>query len=262
MCEWKHILQCEDSIEGIFTGVYEAWRLKYGHDNTTLELLERQDTPQLFAEYSRIVPDPEKAYKVLRTIREKGSGEIYRRLFYAACAGEADKADVIYRYFQVFLRMGNGVLNHLTNPAVVRIMELCRAVGNEEHHYRGFLRFIEIPDRILFARFEPKHDLVRLLMPHFEDRLPEERFIIWDVGRNLAGFHIPGKEVVYVYLDEEEKERMLSYTEDNMDAENLWRAFTRHISIKERENRALQRNNIPLHFRTFMPEFKQTQERD
>ena len=40
----------------------------------------------------------------------------------------------------------------------------------------------------------------------------------------------------------------MQYTEDNMDAENMWKTFVESISIKERENRKLQRNNIPLHF--------------
>ena len=41
-----------------------------------------------------------------------------------------------------------------------------------------------------------------------------------------------------------------------MEAEQLWKTFVDNISIKERENKKLQQNNIPLHFRTYMPEFQ------
>ena len=44
--------------------------------------------------------------------------------------------------------------------------------------------------------------------------------------------------------------------EDNIKAEEMWKAFVENISITERENRKLQRNNIPLHFRTYLPEFQ------
>ena len=255
----RYILQCEDSIEGIFSAVYAAWELKYGHENTSIQVLceETYTTPELFAEYVCLTPDSVKAEKVLRTIRRQCCPLVYERLFHAACSDAEDKGDVIYRYIQLALKMGNGVLNHLTDPAVVRMMELSRAVGNERHHYLGFLRFIEIPGNILLARYEPKGRLTEMIMPHFADRFPEEKFIIWDVRRNVAGFHIPGREYIMVVLSEREKERLRAFTEDNIDAENLWKTFVESISIKERENKKLQRNNIPLHFRTYMPEFQE-----
>lgn len=255
----KYILQCEDSIEGIFSAVYSAWELKYGHENTVIELLDTGGTQnyELFAKYVPLVTDTQKADKVLRTIRTRCSDAVYERLFRAACSDAPDKADAIYRYIQLALVMGCRVLNHLTDSAVVRIMELSRSVGNEEHHFLGFLRFIEIPGGILLARYEPKNRLTELIMPHFADRFREERFIIWDVSRNVAGFHIPHREHIMVQLGEREKEQLLSYTEDNLDAEGLWKTFVESISIKERENKKLQRNNIPLRFRTFMPEFQE-----
>lgn len=253
----RYILQCEDSIEGIFSAVYMAWELKYGHENTSIQLITDEDgsSMELFAEYIRLTPDAVKAEKVLRTIRRQCCPLVYERLFHAACADAEDKADVIYRYIQQALKMGNAVLNHLTDAAVVRVMELSRAVGNERHHYVGFLRFIEIPGNILLGRYEPKGRLTELIMPHFADRFPEEKFIIWDVRRNVAGFHIPHKEYIMVSLTEQDKQHLLEYSEENLDAESLWKTFVESISIKERENEKLQRNNLPLHFRTFMPEF-------
>ena len=253
----KYILQCEDSIEGIFSAVYAAWELKYGHKNTVIQVtgLGVQNM-ELFANYIHLAPDAEKASKVINTIRRTCSDMVYERLFRAACADAADKADAIYRYIQVALRMGNRVLNHLTDPAVVRIMELARAVGNAEHHYLGFLRFIEIPGNILLARFAPKPQLIELILPHFVDRFPEERFVIWDTVRNVAGVHVPGQNYVMLKLTEHQVAILQQYSEDNIKAEQMWKAFVESISIKERENKKLQQNNIPLHFRTYMPEFQ------
>ena len=259
----RYILQCEDSIEGIFSAVYAAWELKHGHENTSIQVLQGEEgySMELFAEHIPLVPDERKAEKVLRTMRRQCCPLVYERLFHAAYSDAEDKADVIYRYIQLALKMGNGVLNHLTDAAVVRMMELSRAVGNEKHHYLGFLRFIEIPGGILLAKYEPKGRLTEMLMPHFADRFPEEKFIIWDVKRNVAGVHTPGREFVMVSLTERERELLMQYTEDNMDAENMWKTFVESISIKERENRKLQRNNIPLHFRTYMPEFSEEGEK-
>ena len=254
----KYILQCEDSIEGIFSAVYAAWELKYGHENTALQISGTEGTNiELFSTYIKLQPDAEKAEKVLNTIRRKCSDRVYESLFHAACADAADKADAIYRYIQVALQMGSKVLNHLTDPAVVRIMELSRAVGNAEHHYLGFLRFIEIPGNILLARYEPKPRLTELIMPHFVERFPEERFVIWDTRRNVAGVHVPGENYIMLQLSENQVAVLKQYSEDNIKAEQMWKTFVDHISIKERENRKLQQNNLPLHFRTYMPEFNE-----
>lgn len=254
----KYVLQCEDSMEGIFSAVYAAWEFKYGHENTVLQVMGSENgNMELFSTYIVLEPDALKAAKVINTIRKNCSDAAYEHLFHAACSEAADKADAIYRYIQIALRMGNKVLNHFTDPAVVRIMELSRAVGNARHHYLGFLRFIEIPGSILLARFEPKPRLTELIMPHFVDRFPEERFVIWDTRRNEAGIHVPGKNYIMMKLTENQVAVLQSYTEDNMEAEKMWKSFVESISIKERENRKLQQNNIPLHFRTYMPEFKQ-----
>lgn len=254
----KYILQCEDSIEGIFSAVYAAWELKYGHENTSIQVTGfAGQNIELFSNYVHLTPDAEKAAKVLNTIRRTCSDTAYERLFRAACADAADKGDAIYRYIQTALRMGNRVLNHLTDPAVARVMELSRAVGNAEHHYLGFLRFIEIPGNILLARYAPKPRLTELIMPHFADRFPEERFVIWDTTRNVAGVHVPGQNYIMLNLTDQQVAILQRYTEDNMQAEQMWKAFVESISIKERENKKLQQNNIPLHFRTYMPEFQE-----
>jgi len=253
----KYVLQCEDSIEGIFSAVYSAWELKYGHENTVIQVTGFSgQNIELFATYIHLAPDAEKAAKVINTVRRTCSDMVYEALFRAACADAADKADAIYRYIQIGLRMGKRVLNHLSDPAVMRIMELSRAVGNAEHHYLGFLRFIEIPGNILLGRFAPKPRLTELIMPHFVDRFPEERFVIWDTVRNEAGVHVPGQTYIMMHLSDGEAAALNQYQEDNIKAEKMWTTFVENISIKERENKKLQQNNIPLHFRTYMPEFQ------
>lgn len=258
----KYILQCEDSIEGIFSAVYSAWELKHGHEHTYIQVLGGEyETLELFSSYILLKTDPEKARKVLDTIRRVCSDNVYEQLFYAACSNAVDKADSIYRYIQTAIQMGSSVMNHLIDPAVIRIMELSRAVGNARHHYLGFLRFIEIPGKILLARYEPEYRLTELIMPHFVDRFPEEKFVIWDTIRNTAGIHVPGENYIILNLTSTQAAVLQEYEEDNMEAEQLWQIFVESISIKERENKELQRNNIPLHFRTYMPEFQKGEER-
>lgn len=253
----KYILQCEDSPQGIFSAVYAAWELKLGHDRTSIQAYcaDGSSNLELFAEYITIETVQEKAQKVMHTIRTRFSEEILEELYLVADSNGEDKADVVYHYVQLLLSMGIQARRHLSNPYIVRAMELSRAVGNERHHYLGFLRFIETPQGILLGRFEPKNNITELVMPHFTDRFPEERFVIWDTRRNIVGVHLHGADYVMLLLTKEQAENLGKYQEQEEETEQLWRAFVKSISVKARENKELQRNNLPFRFRTYMPEF-------
>ena len=78
----KVILQCEDSPQGIFSAVYSAWELKYGHENTEIQAISEENHAnlELFAEYIPLLCDGEKAGKVMNTIRTRFSEEILEQL--------------------------------------------------------------------------------------------------------------------------------------------------------------------------------------
>lgn len=249
----KYILQCEDSPQGIFSAVYSAWELKLGHARTSIQA--GPFNLEFFAEYIHIDTVQEKARKVMHTIRTRFSEEILEELYLVACSSGEDKADVVYHYIQLLLSMGMQARRHLSDPYIVRAMELSRAAGNERHHYLGFLRFMETQYGILLGRFDPKNNITELIMPHFADRFPEERFVIWDTRRNIAGIHLHGEDYVMRLLTPEQAEQLGRYREQEEETEQLWRAFVESISIKARENKELQRNNLPFRFRSYMPEF-------
>ena len=50
------IFQCEDSMEGILTGVYDAWASRVGHDRVKLEAGPDHEM-ELFSEYRRVETD-------------------------------------------------------------------------------------------------------------------------------------------------------------------------------------------------------------
>lgn len=58
---------CENSIEGVFTGVYDAWASKYGHKNIRL-ITGNVDNYELFQEYITVTPHTVKSQKVARTL--------------------------------------------------------------------------------------------------------------------------------------------------------------------------------------------------
>ncbi len=63
-----YIFICEDSIDGIFTGVYDAWASGYGHTNISLTT-KIPENYSLFCEYITVETDYAKSAKVARTLQ-------------------------------------------------------------------------------------------------------------------------------------------------------------------------------------------------
>lgn len=254
----KRVYFCENSLEGIFSAVYDAWNDRNGHANNEICLLagEDQGNMELFTEYIYVKNSEEKISKVVKAICEKISNEAYELICGASCSCEASRGDDIYRFLIVGFSVGKDVVNCLHNRHVLRVFELDRNVSNEAHHFKGFLRFQEMEDGILISKIAPKNDIIRLLAPHFSDRLKPENFIIYDENRNTVIIHQKEKQWFYTGAEFLDMDKIKKITEKEESIGSMWKAFFSSISIKERENKGLQRNNLPLRFRSNMPEFK------
>lgn len=251
---------CENSIEGILTGVYDAWveALSSGLGHAHCKLAVSAEQPELFCIYRETETDPEKAGKVIRTLRKKLGEEVYACLCYAMASHESDKAEAVYKTIVAGLSMKNGcrVLDKVSDPYVARCFDLKRNVGCEIHRELEFLRFQELENGVLLAKIHPKNDILMYLGPHFSDRLPLENFLIYDMNRRKALFHERKKDwymMDTLELDSKAAEHISTQEEYY---QNLFRMFCHTISIESRENKALQRQFLPLYFRDVMPEFQ------
>lgn len=258
-----YIFICEDSIDGIFTGVYEAWASRYGHANISLTT-HAPDNYSLFDEYIAVHTDYEKSAKVARTLHSRMGEEAYQELCQAAMALEPashkqsiDKADAIYKTIVLALSLPDAgkVLNYLGEPYVNRTFQLSRSTFNEAHHLLGFLRFQELENGILFAQIHPKNDVLPFLGEHFVDRLPEENFMIYDATRNLAVLHPKGKGFFITDTGELNQEMLQRLSPQELEYRRLWRAFFDSIAIEARINPKLQNQNLPKRFQRDIVEF-------
>jgi probable DNA metabolism protein len=253
------IYVCEDSIDGIFTAIYQAWSSGYGHGNIKLE--EKCDQNhysnyELFSEYIQVDTNYDLSLKVAKAVKEKISEEAFDMICRVALSDHQGKADLIYRFMILGFAVGPAITQHLSNEVVASVFKISRFVSNETHHLLGFIRFSEQENGLLTSVIHPKNNVLSLVTPHFADRLPRERFLIYDGNRNIASIHIPGKPWILVGMDTLPLQDLgkASYEEDEY--QELWRIFFKHIAIQERTNLKLQRNNLPLRFRSDMTEFR------
>lgn len=244
------VFVCEDSFEGIMTAVYDAWASRLGHQNVSLKL-QGEYNLELFSEYVTVKTEEEKAEKVARTL-QRISADVFACTYKAAMSAEHEKADKIYRFVVLAIKHRARVLEQLHNPDVMEVFSMARKVGTEAHRFLQFVRFRELENGILFSEIEPKSHIIAMVAPHFEDRLPEENWIIYDATHNLAAVH--ARRTPWVLTRETAFYSLLSSKKET-DYEELWKIFFHTISIESRKNPTCQRNMLPLWYRKNMLEF-------
>ena len=241
----EYYLICEDSLEGIFSGIYEAYRMKMPHEQIHLCVGEDENY-RLFAVYRECPCEPVKAAKVAKTIVEKFGEETYLSICRALASPEPDKAEAIYKTVVAGLQMKNmhDVMGNLADPNIHRVFELARFTANEAHFHVEFIRFRELGNGILYAPIGPKNNLITFVVPHFADRLPLENFVIHDEVRNIYALH-PAKQDWYLVQGEEGFSQV----------EHAFSEGEKKYSELFCKNCGLQRNMLPLRYRDYMTEF-------
>lgn len=257
------IYVCEDSLTGIFSGIYEVWKRKMTAEEAGLEVGDSFER-RLFCEYIFCKAEERKALAVIRMIQKNLGADVYEKISYALLSADRRKAEMVFRAMLEAKKLSrkDRLMEHLGNEAVRAVFGMYRQVANEAHHYKGFVRFRELKNKTLFAKIEPKHAVLPCIAEHFADRFPQENWVIYDKTHEVFLIHEKGKRYYFLqqYMcmkgDSGSAQNIAGgFSEEEMDYEALWKGFVQSISVAERENRALQNQNLPLRFRTNLVEF-------
>lgn len=258
----KQIYVCEDSVDGIFSAIYNIYldtcKGKVTHENC--EIIAGQiGNYELFADYNYIATDYESSKKVSKAITERFGYEAYEAFVYAASCDDEDKATIIYKCMRIGLAMKDSfkLLNYWTDETVVRLLKLYKKASNEYGRMREFLQFSELANGVLYSCIGPTCDVVEFLGPHFSNRLPNENFIIHDEIRDKYLIHKAGNGYVLLKGDNLNIDKSLFDIKSDKEEffRELFKVFTETIAIKERENRKLQQQFIPKRIQKYKVEF-------
>ena len=191
----------------------------------------------------------------LRATGPEIPGDFVRVFLAEAAGGER----LMFRYCLKALATGGRVRGNLADPDIRQVQYLAGKVGREAHRYKGLLRFEELEEGLLWASFQPQYNVSVLLAPHFRSRLPNERWLICDVGRGTA-IHYDGRATAAVELDPaalaslRTRGQLPGRTAASDPYAETWRRFFRAVAIGERTNLKLQRQFMPERLWKWLPE--------
>lgn len=249
------ILQCEDSLEGILTAIFEAFveknRMEKHHDGDISIAIGENHNLSLFARQIEVQTDLDKAQKTLLSIQRKISFLAYKKVLSALCHYDTERGNAVLGFLIKGFPMGARVIEDMADSYVMRVLELARKVDNESHLFCGFVRFFDL-GKFLYAEIEPKCHVLPQIMEHFADRYPNEHYVIYDKKRKVALIHLAFGDSFFVSGDEWNID--LNQHEDYF--ERLWSQYFKTIAIEERYNPRCQNNLIPKWYRKHMVEFQ------
>lgn len=251
------IFLCRDGVDGILSGIYDVFRSGIEADSCRLEM-ESSCEPCLFSEYRHCERDGKKAEKTVKSIRTKISQEALENVYRAALHKSPERADRIFRFILKGIRYGASVMTRMQDPDVYAVFSMNRYVMNEAHLLTGFVRFRKEKNGIFRGCIGPENDVLELVAGHFADRLPDERWWLYDEKRKKAAVHNSDGRWAIMEVAEENREAAEggNFVPEEYDRyEDLWKQFFSSIFIEERRNPVCQRNMLPLRYRSYMTEF-------
>lgn len=254
----KRIYVCNDDVTGLFSAIYDAWCgvLMKGERERGIRFRGHIEQ-ELFCEYVEVCENEKKTSAVERLILKNMGWYAYKELYQAALASDVKKGDAILGTMLAAREIPDSrrIMDHLSNCYVEKVFELSRAVGTEALSWTEFIRFRELENGILYAKFKPKSRVMTLVAPHFADRLSIENWMIYDETYQEYAVHEAGKQWVLVQGERLNEEKTKVFSDKELEYQRLWRQFTTSIAIEERRNPKCQMGHLPLWYRKNMVEF-------
>ncbi|MCS7215484.1 MAG: TIGR03915 family putative DNA repair protein [Thermodesulfovibrio sp.] len=243
-------------INVFYDGTFEGFLTllsKYVLEEEALDNIKiknfRFTQPQGELFYEEVVTNSEKARKFLQYLKKNLPKVFFEKIYtYYLCDHEMIEIPLIKTLKEI--KKNPDIFQDFSRDEIIKLHKAEKSFYRERHRWFGFLRFIELPNRILFAKFEPKFNVLPKLWFHFIQRYPNEKLIIFDSLRNL----------IFLYKDRKKEMMWIDDLEIEIPLETdlfvmLWRNYFFHIALPERKSYERQRNKVPFRTRRFLPEF-------
>lgn len=253
----KNVYICNDTVTGIFSAIYDAWKTRLGEQQLGIALRGMVEQ-ELFCEYIEVEESEKKAIAVENLIKRHLGDYAYWNIYHTILSHERDKGNAILGAMLEAKKISDSkrIMEHLSHPKVRRVFEIGRKVSNEAHYYIEIVRFKELRNGILFSEIEPRNRILTCLGDHFTNRFPLENWMIFDRTHNMFLVHENGKQWVLVQDTDVNLNTIAQVSNEEAKYVKLWKGFFESISIKERESYERQRQHMPLHYRKYVTEFQ------
>ena len=250
----------DNTLDGLLTAVFDSFFRK--QQDVTL-LAEGEQLPLFADEPHRVVTDGEKAERVWKGLEKQLSKDGLHMVTISWLSEERTLNQPLFNFIcKVFRLKMKGLEHNASDPDVLEVRNTCRRVLHEQLRMKQFIRFQKAKDGTYLAVVSPDHNVLPIIIDHFQDRFNDQPWLIYDAKRHY-GFYYDGKTVIRITFEDETtvpfnldngklNEEVLS--NDDQLLQDLWRTYFKAICIKERMNPRKQLSDMPRRYWKYMTE--------
>lgn len=238
------IFQYDGTPHGLLTAVFDGYPYRKNIR------FERGFTTSFLPDLVQVKSNRAKSQRVLKYLKDKFPEFLRNEFKWAILADRPEIENDLALTIYLLVDHGKDIL-YSDRPQARALVKNAKTISSEAHSYKGLLRFRELENGALYGPIRPKGNILYPLGLHFKNRLPQETFLIHDLDRG-TGLIYPDGRLSFVEVDSLEE----TYSKVEETYQDLWRGFTRAISIQDRENKKLQRSNMPKRYWEFLTEMQ------
>ena len=255
------IYQFDGTMDGLLTAVFDAFALKEQPE----QLVTTGDALPLFCDrIYQVTTDEEKAQRVWIGLEKRLSREAMKLISMSWLSELKELNTPLFRYICKVFRQGD-ISKNFADPDVLAVTNIARRVLHEQLRMKQFIRFQKAKDGTYLAVVSPDHDVLPIIIDHFQDRFNDQPWLIYDAKRHY-GFNYDGKTVIRITRITFEDESAVPFSlengklneevlsSDDQLLQDLWRTYFKAICIKERMNPHKQLKDMPRRYWKYMTE--------
>ena len=261
----------DHTLDGLLSAVFDAYALRQLPDE-----LVRQGAvlPMFCNEVHEVATTEEKASRVWAGLEKRMSREAVRMLSVSWLSERTELDTPLFHYiYKVFLQpaTAKSIETNFADPDVLFVTNMARRVAHEQLRMKQFIRFQKAKDGTYLGVVAPDHNVLPLVIDHFQDRFRNQPWLIYDARRHYGYYFTPplsenehssGNAIRITFENEASVPFNLENGKLNDDVisnddqllQDLWRTYFKAICIKERLNPRKQLNDMPRRYWKYMTE--------
>ena len=259
----------DNTMDGLLTAVFDAFALK----EQSVELLREGDALPLFCDrIYKVHTDEKKARRVWTGLEKCLSQEAMRLISVSWLSELKELNQPLFLYICKVFRQGD-IARNFADPDVLAVTNIARRVLHEQLRMKQFIRFQKAKDGTYLAVVSPDHNVLPLIIDHFQDRFNDQPWLIYDAKRHYGYYYSPPNpsptgegsdyKVIRITFENEasvpfnlENGKMNAdiLSENDKLFQDLWRTYFKAICIKERMNPRKQLSDMPRRYWKYMTE--------
>ena len=261
----------DNTLDGLLTAVFDSFFL---HQQPEMLLGEGEQLPLFADEPHVVVTDSGKAARVWKGLEKHLSVEGLRMIAVSWLSEERTLNQPLFNFICKVFRQKVGdssssatdylsLERNASDADVLAVRNSCRRVLHEQLRMKQFIRFQKAKDGTYLAVVSPDHNVLPLIIDHFQDRFNDQPWLIYDAKRHY-GYYYDGTAAPIHITFEDESAVPFDLTNGKLDDEvlsendrifqDLWRTYFKAICIKERMNPKKQLSDMPRRYWKYMTE--------